>query len=955
MFGRISERVIRVIRWALVAGWLLIIASLLFDPFTSRLTDPNATSSPFRLNRAASAPMAGDRYRCPLATAADTVDWFNLPAGTCDPRCPTVQGRCLIQRPYAMGNRLFWTMALPLVPLFLLVFGHEAWRRICPLSALAQIPRRLGIQRREKFTDPRSGRIESRVRLVKAGTFLAKYFWFVQFGLLWLGLSSRLLFINSDRTSLAVFFLSVIAIAMTVGFLFGGKTWCHYLCPISPVQKFYTEPRGLFESKAHVAPTAGPASSGPTLTQAACRSVDAEGKEHSTCVGCRTSCPDADLERHYWKDLHTTGRRFFYYGYSGLVLGFYSYYRLYAGNWEYYFSGAWTHEESQRATLLAPGWFISGHPVPVPKLLAAPTTLAIFILGAYALGRLLERAYFLWSEHAGRPLPVTELRHRVFAVFTFATFNLFYGFGGRPNIALMPPACRAIIDALFVLVSTAWLITRFTRTADEYERESIEGSLRRQLVQLRLNTPKLFHGRSLNHLRTDEVYALGRVLPEVTASQGRTAYRETLRDALASGHTQSAAARNVLRSVRQQLNVSEADHAGVLAELGMDDQNALDPAEAGIDDRRMRTDGYRKEIETMLSPFLEAGTALSEALREPSVQARVTMLQTFYSIDGSDHDDVCRSLLGSDGALIRRARDITRSLVRLGRVRAALTRVKGEPEPLARLLILSLDRRQDRLAARVAAHLAALESAQESHAIGRMLAASPPAASAVLKFGEHLHADLVDAIENTADVQDATDDAIPLRLALLEIATSWEPLARRLARALAPDLDVTGPENDDPILLARMGQLGSCPLFEHLPLEVVADLSRDSASREYAAGELVCTQGMPSDEFLLIVQGSATILIETDDGIAKKSVDAGQTIGALGAIAGTGWTDTVVAAEQGASVLCIPARAFRDLLDQNAHAATGLLRLASERLNEVRGRRTPLGIVAPGRAPAIPN
>jgi len=181
------------------------------------------------------------------------------------------------------------------------------------------------------------------VRLVKAGSFLAKYFWFVQFGLLWLGLSSRLLFINSDRVSLAVFFIGVIVIAMTVGVLFGGKTWCHTLCPISPVQKFYTEPRGLFESKAHVVPPAGATGA---LTQSSCRRVDAHGKEQSACVGCRAPCPDIDLERQYWKDLQTSGRRFFYYGYLGLVVGFYSYYRLYAGNWEYYFTGAWTHEAS---------------------------------------------------------------------------------------------------------------------------------------------------------------------------------------------------------------------------------------------------------------------------------------------------------------------------------------------------------------------------------------------------------------------------------------------------------------------------------------------------------------------------------------------------------------------------------------------------------------------------------
>jgi len=223
-----------------VAGWLLIIASLIFDPLSARLTNPAAALSPFRINRAASAASAADRYRCPTADDAGQIDWSPFEAGSCDPRCARIQGRCLIQRPYSIGARAFWTMILPLVPLFLMIFGHEAWRRLCPLSALMQIPRLLGIQRRETVTDPRTGKSEKRVRLVKATGFLAKYFWFVQFGLLWVGLSFRLLFINSDRLSLAIFFSSVIVAAMAVGYLFGGKTWCQYICPISPVQKFYT-------------------------------------------------------------------------------------------------------------------------------------------------------------------------------------------------------------------------------------------------------------------------------------------------------------------------------------------------------------------------------------------------------------------------------------------------------------------------------------------------------------------------------------------------------------------------------------------------------------------------------------------------------------------------------------------------------------------------------------------
>ena len=41
----------------------------------------------------------------------------------------------------------------------MLVFGHETWRRICPLSFLSQIPRALGIQRQRKIVNNRTGKV----------------------------------------------------------------------------------------------------------------------------------------------------------------------------------------------------------------------------------------------------------------------------------------------------------------------------------------------------------------------------------------------------------------------------------------------------------------------------------------------------------------------------------------------------------------------------------------------------------------------------------------------------------------------------------------------------------------------------------------------------------------------------------------------------------------------------
>jgi polyferredoxin len=114
----------------------------------------------------------------------------------------------------------------------------------------------------------------------------------VQFGWLYVGLCARILFINADRTSLFIWFAVTMITAITVGYLYGGKAWCQYFCPMAPVQTIYAEPGGLFTSKAQVGDQ--------QITQSMCRTVEPDGKERSACVACQKPCIDIDAERSYW-------------------------------------------------------------------------------------------------------------------------------------------------------------------------------------------------------------------------------------------------------------------------------------------------------------------------------------------------------------------------------------------------------------------------------------------------------------------------------------------------------------------------------------------------------------------------------------------------------------------------------------------------------------------------------
>ena len=138
MFAQLPERQMHWTRWVLTIGWLLVIASLFYDPWTAAFTKPDHPWSPLRLSDA----------------------------------CVQVQGQCLAEQPYPLGATLFWGAIVPSGILILLIFGHEVWRRICPLSFLSQIPRALGWQRQFKRENATTGKVRYELAKVKSDSWL---------------------------------------------------------------------------------------------------------------------------------------------------------------------------------------------------------------------------------------------------------------------------------------------------------------------------------------------------------------------------------------------------------------------------------------------------------------------------------------------------------------------------------------------------------------------------------------------------------------------------------------------------------------------------------------------------------------------------------------------------------------------------------------------------------------
>jgi hypothetical protein len=454
------------VRAVLFLGWLGLIASLFWDPMTPMMTMPNNTWSPFHIQAAHE----------------------------------TMRGETIPVTPYHLSNRFFWTMLIPLFPLFLMVFGHEAWRRICPLSFASQLPRYFGLRRHRVTLQRRTGRLERAPALIARDGWLQRNAWYVQCGLLFAGLCSRLLFINSDRTALAVGLLLVIAASITVGYLWGGKSWCNYFCPANIVQRIYTEPRGLLESRPHLQQ--------PAIPQSMCRTPTPNG-DKSVCVGCVASCGDIDLEKSYWEGIKDPARRNVYYMFFGLIIGFYGYYYLYSGTWTYYFSGFWTHETDQMGSLMKPGLFMMGRPIMIPKLLAAPLVLGLAAAAALGLGKILEAGY----RRARQELPEATIINHCLAVSAFVSINTFYIFGGRPNLLLLPTSVVICIDAVVFGLTVLWLRQTLERTPDKYRRERSASGLVQQFKRSKIDVKRYSDGRSVDELNADEIHMLGKVLP----------------------------------------------------------------------------------------------------------------------------------------------------------------------------------------------------------------------------------------------------------------------------------------------------------------------------------------------------------------------------------------------------------------------------------------------------------
>jgi len=522
------------------------------------------------------------------------------------------------------GNRLVWTVCIAALPFFWMAFGYHLWRRICPLAVMGQI-----------------GRLVGKPGTRKMGDWMSKHYLLVQLALMVFALSLRLAGTNGSALWLASFFGVVIVAAIVTSFAYGGKTWCNFLCPVGLVEKIHTEP-------------ARAATGGGELSS-----------QCVPCVACKKHCPDIDLEQGYWKEASESPRRLAYFAWPGIVVGFYAYYYLVSGSWDYYFSGVWAYDGAHP---LAPGFtFLPA----IPVAIAAPLTLVGFGLASFVVFAAIERTILKarlrklvpGSSDDQKQAVRARVRHGMLAFAGLVAFNAFYLFAGRPTLERLPGWVVDGWSVIVVFASTAIFVRRFTRREDQYVHEKFAQKILK----------KWEWGDAPPSDDLKDIYLLHTERTKQRESRLR-AYKETVREMVADGLV-TRAELVILDSLRAQLGISDKDHQKIVGELSAEERQLFDPAYQGSVEQRLKGEQYRKDLERIVV----------EAARSGSTPAASTLeaLRTERGVSTDEEAAELERILAPEGPIAAMYRAALAEVSRLVDVMEAANQPATVPEASA--------------------------------------------------------------------------------------------------------------------------------------------------------------------------------------------------------------------------------------------------------------------------------
>jgi hypothetical protein len=810
-----------------------------------------------------------------------------------------------------VAGRLTWSVVVASLPLFIVLIGYHNWRRICPLAFFSHI----GVLTRR----PGRRRISSAVE---------RYYCFIPFATFFVALWLRLIWTNGDGVAIAVFFLLLSLCAIAVGFVFTGKSWCNYICPVSFIEKIYTEPRGL---------------------------RDTPNSQCEKCTACKTACPDINEETGYWKEIDSTPKRFVYFAYPGLVFGFYLYFFLKAGSWEYFFGGSWMNEpgllghafESGTDATLAGFYFLPW----VPRAAAAALTLAICAMLSLGGFLLIDRMFVAWSGRGSRTVDASRVRNISFGLAAFTAFVTFYSFAGQPilrEVEWLPPYTNLLV----VVVATLLLVRRVARTRERFTEQSLARSIIKHWSWPDTPPPTNLHDAYvINAARSTE--------RRNRYAEMLNIYQDAVSEILADGIVTRSEGQQ-LEMLRDQLGIRPADHERVMARLADEERVLLtDPGKQASSEKRLQLETYARALERYLQPL--AGTDA------PTNDDFVQRLRTEFGVTVDEHQAVVAHLF-EDAGMAAVAAD---GVKLIDRTTCSIGVLSGIRSPAIDALIDLLRRDRARTVDRMLRTLAFSPDDALSLQVREGLLSDVPElydqalgiAQAALQPGvrdylARAHAEALGEAETRHTPIDVLNrhvaDADPFvrAMALYTLAErGWldsETLERTRAdvyalvrdtavglaeREAAPSGGGGGTDPAAMLTIEKMIAIRGISIFDSLVPDALEELARSSAERRFQPGEAVCFEGEVSDELFVMLSGEARVVHgPAADGELVRVENMSGVIGELSVLDASPRSASVFAGASGAHALRLSGSTFRKLLHDDPAIADGVLQTLAHRL-----------------------
>lgn len=437
------------------------------------------------------------------------------------------------------STSLVWTAIIPLLPLGLLIIGFSRWRDVCPLAMVSKISQKMNfIQKR------------------KVPIWFENNFWILQYFFLFIGLTLRLTTLNFNELYLAYFFIYITVMAFLINLIFTGKSWCNFFCPVAPVEKIYA----ISNAKNY-------------NTNSACGS----------CTACKKSCPDIDLESNYWKEGAHKQKSFVFYSFPGMILGFYTYFYLYAGSFDYYFSRVWTNDNLM---LLEEGFYFFPS---IPVIIAAPLTLLVFSGMSYYLFKSLEN--YFWAYKIIKNATFETHVHIIKSIASFVAFNLFYIFAGAPSYSNYPIA-YAIFYFLVVSLSSVLLYKEIFREEAYFIQE-----------RFALKIIKNWNSTKAIPSNLKEIYYT--YINENQSKKERLkTYTQSITDLMQDGILNNKSMQ-ILDKLREQIGISQIEHENTMRLIKLKHENLFDDSVEKSLEKKQQQKNYREVIENALNNHIE--------------------------------------------------------------------------------------------------------------------------------------------------------------------------------------------------------------------------------------------------------------------------------------------------------------------------------------------------------------